>query len=182
MISSIICIIATAVIFAALALLLFYLVRHYLKLRGPRIVACPADNTQAVVEVDALRGTLTVFDSFDLRLSSCSHWPERQDCDQNCLRQIETSPDGCLVRTVLTNWYAGKTCVICGKPCGKIDWMEHKPGLMKPDNSTIEWSQISLQDLLETLKTHRAVCWDCHIATTFRHQHPELVTDRPWKR
>jgi hypothetical protein len=33
--------------------------------------------------------------------------------------------------------------------------------------------------LQETFATHQPVCWDCHIAQTFRREHAELVTDRP---
>ena len=27
--------------------------------------------------------------------------------------------------------------------------------------------------------THLPVCWNCHIAESFRREHPELVVDRP---
>ena len=30
------------------------------------------------------------------------------------------------------------------------------------------------------LATHRAVCFDCSVAETFRREHPELVLDNPW--
>jgi len=35
--------------------------------------------------------------------------------------------------------------------------------------------------LRATISNHPPVCWDCHIAETFRRTYPELVTDRPWR-
>jgi len=182
MISTMFWITSVVVVLAAFALLAVSLARQYLKLRGPRVVTCPADNSQAAVEVDALHVALASFDSPGLRLKSCTHWPEREQCGQDCLREIETSPDGCLVREKLANWYVNKTCILCSKPFGEIDWMQHKPGLMAPDHRTKEWSQIRYEDLHVILDTHLPVCWNCHIATTFRGQYPDLVTDRPWKK
>ncbi len=178
MISTMFSVTSAIVILAVLALATVSLVRRYLKIRGQRVVTCPADKSRAAVTADAVRGALRG----SLQLSSCSHWPERQTCGQECLKQIETSPDGCLVRNILAGWYLDKSCVLCGKPFGKIDWMEHKPGLMNPQRVTKDWSQIRALDLPETLETHIPVCWNCHIAVTFRREYPELVTDRPWKR
>ena len=31
------------------------------------------------------------------------------------------------------------------------------------------------------LDSYLPVCWDCHIAESFRREHPELVTDRDSK-
>jgi hypothetical protein len=167
------------VILAAAAAAAFFLIRRYIRLRGHRVVTCPADRTTAAVEVNAVRGILG---GRDLQLQTCSHWPERKGCGQDCLRQIETSPDGCLVRNILAAWYADKVCAVCGKPFGEIDWLEHKPGLMDQDRATKDWSWIRPQELFEILKSHAPVCWNCHIALAFRRQYPELVTDRPWNR
>ena len=35
------------------------------------------------------------------------------------------------------------------------------------------------EQLPEIFATHQPVCWNCHIAESFRRLHPELVTDRP---
>jgi hypothetical protein len=182
MIATLFSITSLVVIFAALALLAVSSLRQYLKLRGPRVVTCPFDKTEAAVEVDALLAALASLESPSLRLKSCTHWPERGLCGQECLREIETSPDGCLVREKLANWYMGKSCVLCGKHFGEIDWMEHKPALMAADHCTKEWSQIRYEELHGILETHLPVCWNCHIAATFRRQYPDLVTDRPWKK
>ncbi|HYK90030.1 MAG TPA: hypothetical protein VE398_14745 [Acidobacteriota bacterium] len=182
MITTFIYIISAIVIFTVTALVVVSLARRYLRLRGPRVVTCPADNTQAAVEVNPVRGILTGRDLHNLQLQSCSHWPERENCGQACLQEIAASPEGCLVRNILAGWYADKTCALCGKAFGKMDWMEHKPCLMAPDRTTRDWSQIHPLDLSQTLATSIPVCWNCHIAATFRRKYPELVTDRPWKR
>ncbi len=170
------------VVIAAIALASYLLARRYVAVRGPRAVTCPADGSRAAVEANALRAVLRGPDPHQLSLKSCSHWPERSTCGQDCLRQIETAPDGCLVRNILSKWYADKSCVVCGKPLAGLDWTQHKPGLMAPDHVTTDWSQVRAQDLYGVLETHAPVCWNCHIATTFRRQYPELVTDRPWRR
>ncbi len=54
------------------------------------MVICPEDQTRAEVRIDprlaARAETFAI--PLDLRLASCSHWPERGGCDQRCLRQI----------------------------------------------------------------------------------------------
>ena len=86
-----------------------------------------------------------------------------------------------MVRNILTKWYAGRTCVFCGKALGEIDWLDHKPALMSPERVTLEWNEIPAENFPVVLQTHMPVCWDCHIAETFRHRYPELLVDRPWK-
>jgi hypothetical protein len=71
--------------------------------------------------------------------------------------------------------------VLCGKPLEEIDWLEHKPALMSPEQKTVEWHEVRAEKLPEVLSTHLPVCWNCHIAETFRREFPELVVDRPWK-
>ncbi len=101
---------------------------------------------------------------------------------RQCLGEVESAPDDCLVRTILTKWHKGKSCIFCGKALGAINWLEHKPALMGPDRVTLEWNEIRAETLPQVLLTHIPVCWNCHIAETFRRKFPELVVDRPWRR
>ena len=56
---------------------------HY---RGVRQVTCPQTHGPALVRFDALHAAVTgVFDREQLRLASCSLWPERMHCDQACI-------------------------------------------------------------------------------------------------
>lgn len=161
------------------ALMLSMALRAYLRSRGTRLITCPENGSAAAVEVDARHAALTAaIGKPSLLLKDCSRWPERRDCGQQCLEQIESHPEDCLVRTILTRWYQGKCCVLCGKFLGEISRYERKPALMSPDRITCEWSEIDAEGLPEVLATHRPVCWSCHIAETFRRQYPELITDR----
>ncbi|MEX0878437.1 MAG: hypothetical protein WEB59_00720 [Thermoanaerobaculia bacterium] len=155
----------------------------YLKYRGARVITCPEESCPAAVEVDVCRtAAAAAFGEHVVRLKSCSRWPERQACGQECLAQIEAAPAECLVRTMLVDWYRGSSCVLCGKEIGEIHWVEHKPALFTPERKTVEWDEVPAEKLPQVLATHQRVCWNCHIATTFRERFPGLVTERPARR
>jgi hypothetical protein len=169
--------------------------RFYLRFRGKRLVMCPETQKPAAVEVDAkavakeavfgdlaLSWKLRAAGKPGLRLRECSRWPEREDCPQNCLSQIEAAPEQCLVRNIVTQWYAERPCVFCGRPIREIDWLEHRPALLSPDRRTVEWSQVPAEKLPDVFQTHAPVCWNCHVAESFRREHPDRVVDRPWGR
>jgi len=155
--------------------------RAYLRLRGTRVVTCPTDRSKAAVEVNTRKAaTGAVFGSPTFALAACSHWPERHECGQQCLSEIQAAPVECLVRTHLTRWYDGQKCAFCQRPFGKIEWHEHHPAVLAPDTRTLPWSEIDAARLDEVLRTHKPVCFDCHVAETFRRMHPELVLDNPY--
>lgn len=167
------------VLSALLVLLVIVLGRAYLKYRGDRVITCPENRRPAGVVVDTGYAVLTTLEGkTDLRLKSCSRWPERQDCGQACLQQIEGAPEDCLVRHILTQWYEGKKCALCGKPIGEIHWADHKPALLNADHRTVDWRDVPAADVPDVLATHQAVCWNCHIVNRMVGEHPELVIDR----
>jgi len=158
-------------------------VRTYLRYRGKMLVTCPETGKPAAVKVDATHAVReSVLGHKRIRLEECSRWPERKNCGQECLSQIEADPENCLVWTTVAKWYEGQSCAYCHKPFGEIHWHDHRPALVGPDRKTVQWNEIPAERLQEVFETHWPVCWDCHIAETFRHEHPELVVDRPWKR
>ena len=166
-------------------------IKTYRKFRGKMLVTCPETHQTAGVAVDAKHAAIAAFyGQPDLRLKECTRWPERQNCGQECLAQIELSPENCLVRTMLTQWYQGKACVFCGKAFQQIDsydhravfWYDQKPALISPEGKLVEWLETPVETLPQALATHQPVCWNCLIAESFRRTHPELVVDRPWKR
>lgn len=151
----------------------------FVRYRGKRVITCPETSKPAAVEVDAAYAALTAAVSHpDLRLKSCSRWPEREDCGQECLLQVELSPEDCLVRNILTRWYADRNCVSCGKRFGQIHWLDKKPALLSPEGKAVEWSEVRPEEVPGVLATHFPVCWDCHITETFCREHPELIVDR----
>jgi len=155
-------------------------VRHYFELRGDRLVACPENNETVAVRVDAGRvAAHAAVGGRGLWLESCTRWPERAGCGRECLAQIEAAPTDCLVRTHVTRWYADKACALCGTALGAIEWTEHKPAVMTPSGRTLEWRDIRPETLPDVLATHTAICWDCHVAETFRRARPDLVIDNP---
>jgi hypothetical protein len=50
--------------------------------------------------------------------------------------------------------------------------------LLVPDHTTVEWKQVRPEDVPNVFRTHQPVCWNCHLAGSFRRLHPELVVDR----
>jgi hypothetical protein len=156
-------------------------IRTYLKFRGERLIYCPENRKPATVEVAALRaGIADATDRPHLELRSCSRWPERQGCGQECLSQIERAPHDCLVKTIVSRWYAGKTCAVCGHLIQEVEWLGHKPALLDANGKTVYWDSILPEMLPDVFETHLPVCWDCHIASTLLREHPDVVTHRPW--
>jgi len=153
--------------------------RAFFDYRGKRIVTCPETHKPVAVNVDAKEAALGAFLSEPtLHLNQCSRWPERQDCGQECLQQVEADPENCLVWNIVSKWYEGKRCVYCHRPIGQLHHLDHAPALLAPDHSTVEWNQLRPEQLPEVFRTHQPVCWTCHIAMNFRRVHPELVVDR----
>lgn len=177
---------AAAYILAAILVLAVALVgvgifiRAYWTSRGRRVVTCPETGKPAGVDLDKRHVAVTsVGGRPNLRLSDCSRWPEREACGQECLEQIRQSPEGCLVRSMLTQWYQDKACYFCGKTFGDIHWMDHKPALLDMERKILEWEEVPAEHLPGVLETHLPVCFDCNVAETFRRLYPDLVTDRP---
>jgi len=156
-------------------------VRAYVRARGKRLVTCPETHCAAAVELDAQGAALKAFRGGTyLRLQDCSRWPEKQDCAQDCLTQVEAFGQQCLVRSIVAGWYQGKVCVYCRKPVDNVaEWTGHMPALLAPDSKSVSWGDVPPEKLPEIFATYQPVCWSCHIAETFRREHPELVTDRP---
>ena len=173
-----------SVVFGAAATLFARYLVAYVHLRGERMLTCPETGRHVGVDLDAGHAAIdtAMGKKPHLRLQNCTRWPERADCDQACLRQIENFPESFKVRDILESWYLGKNCVFCRKPFGTINWTDHKPALLSPELKTTEWSEISADALDQVLADHLPVCWNCHIAETFRREHPELITDRRYRK
>ena len=178
---------AIALLSSALALCVAYVVGRsvvgtYWKYRGSRVVTCPETQQPAGVKVDVRRAAQGALRGApDLQLHSCSRWPERQNCGQECLRQIEQSPEDCLVRVILSKWYADKNCVCCGKSIGQIHWTDHRPALLSPGGQLVEWPGVPPEKLPGVLATHQPVCWNCLVVERMIVEHPALVIDRSRK-
>lgn len=160
------------------------IVRAYVRHRGKSLVTCPETGRPAEVRVDALKAALDTAKGKPMRLQleQCSRWPEREDCGQACLSQIENDVEGCHVWNIVQQWYRGRSCAYCQKPIEHVDWHDHQPALLGPDKKTIQWTDAPAEKLPEIFETHLPVCWSCHMAETFRREHPGEFVDRPWER
>jgi len=166
-------------VLAALYFLVPFVARTFIRYRGKRVITCPETRKPAAIEVDAGHAALTAAISHpELRLKSCSRWPEREDCGQECLLQVELSPEDCLLRNILTRWYEDKHCVSCGRQFGEIRWSDHKPALLSPEGKTVEWRELAPEKVPELLATHFPVCWDCRITESFCREHAEMIVNR----
>jgi hypothetical protein len=154
--------------------------RTYFKFRGKRIITCPETKKDAAVSLAAGKAAAeAAVGAPKFEIADCTRWPERKDCGQSCLAEIRQGPNTCLVSTIVNGWYAGRTCVYCQKPFGEIHWHDRPPALMDQEHKTVQWNDVPVEKLREIMATHWPVCWNCHIAESFRREHPELVTDRP---
>lgn len=160
------------------AIVLVPILRVY---RGTRLVACPETKRPAAVELDAMRAAFSLFgdESGRLRLTSCSRWPERAGCGQECLGEIVRDLESCLVRNLVAGWYRGRACVFCAKLIPEVTWSEHRPALLAPDGMTVSWKDVKPEDLPDVFSTHKPVCWDCHVVQGVVRERPDLVTVRP---
>jgi len=74
-------------------------VQTYFGYRGKRLITCPETHKAEAVDIAAGKAAADIFLSEPtLRLKQCSRWPERQDCGQECLQQIEVDPETYEVR------------------------------------------------------------------------------------
>ena len=157
--------------------------RTYVKYRGERVITCPETHQAAAVHVNAKNAaTKALFGKSHIRLDQCSRWPERQNCGQECLSQVNADPALCLVWNIVDQWYKGKACAYCQKPFTEIHWHDRHPALMAPDHTCVQWNEVAPEKLPEIFESYLPVCWNCYIAETFRRQNPEKVLDRTWER
>jgi Protein of unknown function (DUF1761) len=88
----VLCLVAASIMLLPLVLWRREIRRRY---SGSRLVTCPENQQSGVVCIDARHAVDTGIDGCpDLRLSGCTRWPERANCDQGCLSQaVQAGPD-----------------------------------------------------------------------------------------
>lgn len=145
------------------------------RLRGDRIVTCPETGHPAAVRVDIARA-VTTDRGGQIPLESCSRWAERGACDQPCAFAAQ-APEAS-ASALVHEWAGTRTCMQCGVPLLASESSGHHLALLEPDGVSREWVDIAADRLPAALAGSQPICWNCHIAETFRREHPELVTDR----
>jgi len=171
--------IALLVAVGLLCLITVRVVAIMFRFAGARVITCPENRQYAGVKLGMQRVLATgLVSSPKLRLSTCSRWPERAGCGQECLSQIAERPEECLVRKILTQWYADKHCIYCKQPFGTIEWSIRKPALQIEGRASLACDSVPAENLPDTLANAQPVCFSCHTATEWVREHPDQVTDR----
>lgn len=148
---------------------------------GKMLVTCPENHETAAVNVAAGKAALSAMAGVhDVELKTCSRWPEKHDCGQECLADLRKDPESHAVWTIASKWFQGKSCIYCKKPIAPFAHLDHAPALLDQQRKTIEWKEIPAEKLSQVLATALPVCWNCHVVETFRRLHPEKITERPW--
>ncbi len=84
--------ILSLLVLAALLTLLMpmlYAGEVYRSRRGLRHVTCPETKKRAAVEIDAVHCAATSLTGTEyMRLTDCSRWPGKKDCDQDCVYEL----------------------------------------------------------------------------------------------
>ncbi|HXJ15987.1 MAG TPA: hypothetical protein VNM68_02185 [Candidatus Polarisedimenticolia bacterium] len=177
---------ASYLLFGLLALATAYVIYRILpilRFRGTMLVTCPENRKPAAVKIAVGRAAAeSLVGRPHVELGDCSRWPERRDCGQDCLCEIEADPVGHRVWSVATRWYEGKECVYCHKPIEPLSHLDQRPALVDAERKTVEWDDLPPEKLPEALAGCLPVCWNCHVAETLIREHPDLVTFRKWER
>lgn len=153
------------------------------KFRGLMLVTCPENQKPAAVKVATVRAAAHEFvNRGRLELNDCSRFHGKPDCDQDCLREIEDSPEAHRVWNIASQWFAGKQCVYCHKPIEPPSHIDHAPALMRmADRKAIEWTRLPAEELPHAFAECVPVCWSCHMMETFLRKFPERAVVRPWR-
>jgi hypothetical protein len=160
------------------AIVLLRQARTLRKYSGRFAVTCPENRAEVGVTVDARHAARTaVTGTPELRLTACSRWPEKAGCGQTCLGQLAAAPEDCQVRSVLEQWYEGKTCAYCGGEFRAVEWSLARPALLH-DGAAVEWPEVQADNLHQTLAAAKPVCNACYLAAKMVRERPELVADR----
>jgi hypothetical protein len=170
--------------FAAFPLALFFIaaiilvalpigfsLQSYFRNRGRRTVICPETHEPVTVELDTEYAFKTALDGQEHeRLKSCSRWPDKEDCGQECLAQVDPTPEN--LERLLTKWYEGKSCVICERRLSQADWQRGRLALLNEKQKLFELRHMHLEDMPSLLDRMAPLCWNCHQEERARQAEP----------
>jgi hypothetical protein len=130
-----------------------------------RKVTCPADLSPAVVRLDVANARRTMIESHrQMQLQSCSHWPDRSQCDQECMVQIEAGP--AVLDRIFNKWYDRKACALCGAPLSDLDWRWNRFAAIDAEHKFFVLADFDLPTLPGSLEGCWPICWTCHKKAT----------------
>ena len=165
---------------AVLAVYIGIAIRTAYRLRGERVVICPETKEPVGVNVDlGHAATTAVWEKADIRLTTCTRWPERAGCDQPCVAQIEAEPEETRTKRIATHYFEGKHCAICQRAIDRPNAATLQPGFMHPETHEVKaWDEVDGAHLMEASTKHLPLCANCTLAESFRQRFPDQVVDR----
>ena len=83
------------------------------------------------------------------------------------------------MRSIVSDWFAGRPCVLCGRQVPAIHLTDRKPALRSPNGYVVALTEVPPLDLDAALSRSEPICANCYDAMSFREQHPGLAIDRP---
>lgn len=76
--------------FSAAVLIAWRILQGHAVYEGTHVCACPADGTPALVKLHVWRAVLSALSGRpSLEVVECSRWPERANCNQACVAEVE---------------------------------------------------------------------------------------------
>jgi hypothetical protein len=94
------------------------------------------------------------------RLESCLRWPEKSECGQGCLAQINPSLEN--LERHLQKWYQGKNCAMCDRPLSPADWRRSRLALLNEKHKLFELRHMHFEEIPSDLDHMAPLCWNCH--------------------
>jgi hypothetical protein len=143
-----------------------------------RVVHCPGTHTVATLRILDPSDAATFGFRTRPHVTSCSLWPDQWPCRENCLAELQASPDHCAFQQILARWYKGKSCAFCQRPIPPIRWGEMRPALLSPEGRMVAWEDVTPHAIDHILSSHRPVCASCDVAESFRQRYSDIVVER----
>jgi len=135
--------------------------QSYFQNRGRQSAICPENGEPVDIEVDRKYSFWTALRGQEhSRLQSCTRWPEKGDCGQECLAQVDPSPEN--VERLMLGWHKGKVCAICTRAITPSDWRQGRLAWLDKQHKLVELRQVNLRQLQSALEDMHPLCWTCH--------------------
>jgi hypothetical protein len=156
-------ILPTFMLFLLTVIVVAFVVLSFKKRREePRVheVLCPETRQTARVELDRGHEIVTFFRTHcEAKLKSCTRWPERADCDTDCIAQIEPQMKA---EEILSRWYDGQNCAECGMPLIRADWQRGRAAGLDETGKFVPLREMDWRQFPMALDAYRPICRKCH--------------------
>lgn len=123
-------------------------------------VLCPETRRPARVELDRRHEIVSFFRAHcEAKLKSCTRWPERADCNTDCIAQIEPQMKA---EEILGKWYDRQNCAVCGMPLVRADWQRGRAAGLDESGRFVPLREMDWRQFPMALDAYRPICYKCH--------------------